>query len=260
MNRSRAVLMDIDGTLLDSAEAQTQSWLRVLQDFGYGVEYRQVRARIGSGQDRILRELCGVSEASPWARRMLPARELLLRSSYLPKVQVFPQVHQFLARVQQSGAKLAVVTSLPRSEALALLGHGQLLTEIDHVLCKEDAVQSKPAADGVLAALERMRVRPDRAIMLGSSPYDLVAAHAAQVPCVALKSAGWADSTLLDAVGVYRDLADLLNQFDYSPLADDAGALSVPRTFMWREPGLTRRAPPPVGDHEARRPSRPHAA
>jgi hypothetical protein len=82
--------------------------------------------------------------------------------------------------------------------------------------------------------------------MLGSSPYDLVAAHAAQVPCVALKSAGWPDSTLLDAVGVYRDLADLLGQFEYSPLADDAAALSVPRTFMWREP--------------ARRPSRPHAA
>ncbi|HEX7451232.1 MAG TPA: hypothetical protein VF294_03065, partial [Polyangiaceae bacterium] len=81
------------------------------------------------------------------------------------------------------------------------------------------------------------------------------AAHAAQVPCVALKSTGWPDSTLLDAVGVYRDLADLLNQFDYSPLADDGG--SVPRTFMWREPGLTRRASPPV---EARRPSRPHAA
>ncbi|HEX3849623.1 MAG TPA: HAD hydrolase-like protein [Polyangiaceae bacterium] len=251
MNHSRAVLMDIDGTLLNSSEAQTQSWLRILQDFGYDVEYRQVRARIGIGQDRLLRELCGVSEASPRARRMLPARELMLRSYYLPKVEVFPQAHQFLARVQRGGAKLAVVTSLPRSEALALLGRGRLLTEIDHVICKEDAVQSKPAADGVLAALDRMRVRPDQAIMLGSSPYDLAAAHAAQVPSVALKSAGWPDSTLLDAVGVYKDLADLLSQFDCSPLADDNGALSVPRTFMWREPGLARRTS---------RPSRPHAA
>ena len=83
MNHLRAVLMDIDGTLLDSAEAQTQSWLRVLQDFGYAVEYRQVRARIGMGQDRMLRELCGISEASPRARRMLTTRELLLRTYYL---------------------------------------------------------------------------------------------------------------------------------------------------------------------------------
>jgi HAD superfamily hydrolase (TIGR01509 family) len=251
MNHSRAVLMDIDGTLLNSAEAQTQSWLRILQDFGYGVEYRQVRARIGMGQDRMLRELCGISEASPRARRMLPARELMLRSHYLPKVDLFPQVHQFLARVQASGAKLAVVTSLPRWEALALLGRGQLLTEFDHVVCKEDVAQSKPAADGVLAALERMGTRPDQAIMLGSSPYDLAAAHAAQVPSLALKSAGWPDSTLLDAVGVYRDLEDLLSQFQYSPLAEGTDGLSVPRTFTWREPGLTRRAS---------RPSRPHAA
>jgi beta-phosphoglucomutase-like phosphatase (HAD superfamily) len=251
MNHSRAVLMDIDGTLLDSAEAQTQSWLRILQDFGYGVEYRQVRARIGMGQDRMLRELCGISEASPRARRMLPARELTLRSYYLPTVETFPQVHEFLARVQGTGAKLAVVTSLPRSEALALLARGRLLTELDHVLCKEDVAHSKPAADGVLAALERMGMRPDQAIMLGSSPYDLAAAHAAQVPSVALKSAGWPDSTLLDAVGVYADLEDLLRQFEYSPLADINGELSVPRTFMWREPGLTRRAS---------RPSRPHAA
>ena len=251
MNHLRAVLMDIDGTLLDSTEAQTQSWLRILRDFGYDVEDRQVRARIGMGHDRMLRELCGISETSPPARRMLPARELLLRSYYLPKVQIFRQVHEFLARVQSGGAKLAVVTSLPRSEALALLGQGQLLTALDHVLCKEDAAQSKPAADGVLAALGRMGMRPDQAIMIGSSPYDLAAAHAAQVPSVALKSAGWPDATLLDAVGVYRDIEDLLNQFDYSPLAQDTDDLAVPRTFMWREPGLTRRAS---------RPSRPHAA
>jgi HAD superfamily hydrolase (TIGR01509 family) len=251
MNHSRAVLMDIDGTLLDSAEAQTQSWLRVLQDFGYGVDYRQVRARIGMGQDRLLRELCGVSEASPRARRMLPVRELTFRSYYLPKIEAFAGVHRFLQRVQESSAKLALVTSLPRSEALALLGHAQLLTEFDHVVCKEDVSQSKPAPDGVLAALERMGLRPDQAIMIGSSPYDLAAAHAAQVPSIALKSAGWPDSTLLDAVGVYRDVLDLLNQFHYSPLAADSSDLGTPRTFMWREPGLPRRAP---------RPSRPHAA
>jgi hypothetical protein len=87
--------------------------------------------------------------------------------------------------------------------------------------------------------------------MVGCSPYDLAAAHAAQVPSVALKSAGWPDSALLDAVSVYRDVADLLNQFDRSPLGQGTDGLSVPSPFMWREPGLIRRAP---------RPSRPHAA
>ncbi len=251
MNHTRAVLMDIDGTLLDSTEAQTQSWLHVLHDFGYEVQYRQVRARIGMGQDRMLRELCGVSEASARARRMLPAREWLLRSYYLPQLALFPQVRPFLAHLQQAGVKLAVVSSAPRSEAFALLGRAQLLTDFDHVVCKEDIAQSKPAADGVLHALERMRVRADHAFMLASSPYDLAAAHAAQVPSIALKSAGWPDSTLLDAVGVYRDIEDLFAQFQYSPLASDAEALAPAPVFKWLEPGVPRRRT---------RPSRPHAA
>ncbi len=250
MAEVRAVLMDIDGTLLDSAEAQTQSWLRVLQDFGYAVQYRQVRARIGMGQDRLLRELCGVSENSARARRMLPAREVLLRSHYLPKIALFPQVREFLQHLQLSGVKVAIVTSAPRWEAFALLGSGRLLTCVDHVVSKEDAAHSKPAADGVLHALQRMRVRPEQAFMLASSPYDLAAAHAARVPSLALKSAGWPDSTLLDAVGVYRDIEDLQEQFQYSPLATDAEALAPTPALRWREPGTRR----------ATRPSRPHAA
>jgi beta-phosphoglucomutase-like phosphatase (HAD superfamily) len=245
MTNVRAVLMDIDGTLLDSSEAQTQSWLQVLRDFGYRVQYHQVRARVGMGQDRVLRELCGVSENSARARRMLPARELLLRSQYLPHVQVFPGAGAFLARLQRSGKKVLVVTSAPRSEAFALLGHGQLLTCVDHVVTKEDVAQTKPAADGVLHALERARVAPDRAFMLGSSPYDLAAAHAARVPSIALKSAGWPDSTLLDAVGVYRDIEDVQRHFQYSPLADDAEALAPPPAHSWREPGVTRRTTRP---------------
>lgn len=251
MTNVQAVLMDIDGTLLDSSEAQTQSWLQVLRDFGYRVQYHQVRARIGMGQDRVLRELCGVSESSARARRMLPARELLLRSQYLPHVQVFAGAGQFLARLQRSGMKIAVVTSAPRSEAFALLGHGQLLTCVDHVVTKEDVAQSKPASDGMLYALERMRVNADHAFMLGSSPYDLAAAHAAGMPSIALKSAGWPDSTLLDAVGVYRDVEDLQEQFQYSPLASDAEALGPSKAMRWRKPGLSRRPT---------RPSRPHAA
>lgn len=245
MTNIRAVLMDIDGTLLDSSEAQTQSWLQVLRDFGYLVQYHQVRARIGMGQDRILRELCGVSENSARARRMLPARELLLRSRYLPHLELFPGAAQFLARLQRSGMKVTVVTSAPRSEAFALLGHGQLLTCLDHVITKEDVAQSKPAADGVLHALERMRIASDHAFMLGSSPYDLAAAHAARVPSIALKSAGWPDSTLLDAVGVYRDIEDLQEQFQYSPLASDAEALAPPSALRFRESGLVRRTTRP---------------
>lgn len=236
-----AVLMDIDGTLLDSADAQAHCWLRVLQDFGYAVDFRQVRARIGLGPDRILRELCGVSEASARAQRLLPIRELLLRSHDLPVVQTFPRVHQFVKRVQASGAQLGIVTSAYRSEALALLGAAQLLTDFDHVVCREDVRQTKRSGDGILVTLDRMGVRPEQAVIIASSPYDLAAAHAARVPCVALRSGGWPDSALLSGHHAYDDLADLLEHWQDSPLAEGARQLPAPRSFMWYEPGLGAR-------------------
>jgi HAD superfamily hydrolase (TIGR01509 family) len=238
MNHSRAVLMDIDGTLLDSANAQAESWLRVLQDFGYPVRLGQVRARIGMGQDRILRELCGLSEESPRARRMLAIRELLLRSRYLPKLTLLPHVQALLLRLPSEGWEVVIATSASRSEAMALLGHAQLLTDFDHVVCKEDAAQTKPAADIVHAALDRTGIRPENAIFLASSPYDLAAANAAHVPAVALRSGGWPDSALIAASEIYDDLGQLLARFDSSPLGAEATKPATSKPFAWREPAL----------------------
>lgn len=249
---ARAVLMDIDGTLLDSVEAQTQCWLRVLQDFGYAVDYRQVRSRIGLGPDRVLKELCGISEASARAQRLLPIREELLRSHDLPQLQTLPGVYEFVRRVQASGAKLAVVTSAYRSEALALLGAAQLLTDFDHVVCREDVGATKPAPGGLQVALERMGVDREDALVVASTPYDLAAAHAAQVPCVAVQSGGWPDSALLGQGHAYRDLADLLGHWD-SPAPESRRPLSSP------PPPPARRAASAAGQRELR-PSTPQLA
>jgi HAD superfamily hydrolase (TIGR01509 family) len=232
--------MDIDGTLLNSADAQAESWLRILEDFGYPVKIGQVRARVGMGQDRLLRELCGISEDSPRARRMLPIRELLVRSHYLPKLAVLAHAREFLQRLQAEGRAVLIATSASRSEAMALLGHAQLLTAFDHVVCREDARQTKPAADVVQSALDRAGVRAENAVFVASSPYDLAAAHAAHVPSVALRSGGWPDSALLDAAQIYDDLGQLLAHFDSSPLAADATTLASPKSFVWREPALWR--------------------
>lgn len=238
MNHSRAVLMDIDGTLLDSANAQAESWLRVLQDFGYPVRLGQVRARVGMGRDRLLRELCGISEESPRARRMVAIRELLLRSRYLPKLELLPHVHELLLRLPLEGWEVMIATSTSRSEAMALLGHAQLLTDFDHVVCKEDAADTKPAADIVRVALGRSGIRPENALFLASSPYDLAAANAAHVPAVALRSGGWPDSALIAANEIYDDLGQLLEHFDSSPFGADSTAPAAAKPFVWREPAL----------------------
>ena len=203
---ARALLMDVDGTLLDSVDAQAHCWVRALQSFDYPVDYSQVRPRIGMGHDRILHELCGVSAASPRARRLLEVRDQLLRTHYLPWIRARHGAHQFLASMRQSGVRLGAVTSSGRPEALGLLGAGQLLTEFDHVVCRDDASGGKPAPDTLLVALERLRVRPEQALMVASSPHDVTAARAAGVACVGLQNADWPPAVLIGGLRVYANL------------------------------------------------------
>lgn len=233
--------MDIDGTLLDSAEAQTRCWVHVLRDFGYPVDFRQVRSRIGTGPDRMLRELCGVSEASARARRLMIVRGLLLRERELPNVRAFPAAHELLARVQNSGAQLGIVTSVHRSEALALLGAAQLLTAFDHVVCREDVALTKPSPEGISVVLDRMGVVPERALMVASSTHDLAAARAAHVRCVCLRSEGWPGPESLIGTKVYDDLSDLLGHWEDDSLRTDSRTVPTPVPFVWRTPGLGRR-------------------
>ena len=83
----------------------------------------------------------------------------------------------------------------------------------------DDAEQSKPAPDIVQAALKKAGLRPEEAIMLGDTPYDLEAAARAGVRSVALESGGWGIADLTNAQAVYKDAADLLARFDHSPFA-----------------------------------------
>jgi len=215
---TRALLMDIDGTLLDSARAQTGAWLHVLRDFGYVVDDQQVRSRLGVGHDRILRELCGISEASPRARRLLPIREFLLRDHYLPKVSSIPGVHAAIFQARNAGAQLGVVSGAHRSEALALLGAAQLLTQFDHVICREDVQNTKPSPDAINLALSRMGVTPERALYVASSIHDLMAARAAGVPSVLLASGDWSALPARDRPATVT-WADLLARWPSEPRA-----------------------------------------
>lgn len=79
--------------------------------------------------------------------------------------------------------------------------------------------RSKPAPDPVWAALDLLGLAPDEAAMLGDTPYDQDAANAARVAFVGLRSGGWNDPSLADAIAVYDDPADLLKHFDKSPFA-----------------------------------------
>jgi len=80
----RVVLLDIDGTLIDSNDGHARAWVASLAEFGYVVSFERIRPLIGKGGDKILPELVGLDPESPEARRMGELRGEIFRRHELP--------------------------------------------------------------------------------------------------------------------------------------------------------------------------------
>ena len=219
----RGVLLDVDGTLIDSNDAHAQSWADTFREFGLDIPVERVRPLIGKGGDKLLPELTGLDHESDAAVRMTERRKEIFDSGYLGQLRAFPGAQDLLARFKQSGLSLVIATSAGRSELNKLLEQTGLEELVDKKTSSSDADKSKPDPDIIEAALERGKLRADEVLMLGDTPYDIEAAARAGVKTVALRSGGWPDRALSGAVAVYDDAEDLLRSFDQSPFGRGSG-------------------------------------
>ncbi|MDM0107649.1 HAD family hydrolase [Variovorax sp. J22R24] len=209
----RAVLLDVDGTLLDSNDAHARSWVEVLERHGFAASFAQVRALIGMGGDKLLPELTGIDRDQPSHARMSGERTALFVARYLPSLKPTRGARALLERMLSEGLQLIVATSAGH-ELDALLKQAGVDDLIEHAATSDDARHSKPDADIVHAALEKAGVAARHAVMLGDTPYDIEAARRAGVGTLIVRCGGWwKDDALTAAIGIYDDPADLLGKW-----------------------------------------------
>lgn len=219
MTRPRAVILDVDGTLIDTNDAHAHAWVDVCHEFGHEVAFGEVRRMIGMGGDRVLPSLTGLEEASETGEKMKERRGEIFRERYLPSCRPFPRARELLERFRDDGMQLVVATSASKDDMAALLEAADVAELIQAKTSSSDAEKSKPSPDIVEAALENAGCAPSEAVMLGDTPYDVEASGRAGVRCVALRCGGWDDDALSDAVAIYQDPADLLENYERSPFA-----------------------------------------
>lgn len=226
MAQTRAVIFDVDGTLIDSNDAHAHAWVEALIDFGHPVTFEQVRPLIGMGGDKILPRLAGVQKDSDAGKAIDARRSDLFIRTYLPNLHAFPGTRELLVALQGRGLKLVVASSSKPDELkplLALTGAAQLFAA---QTSSKDAPESKPDPDIVHAALRRAGVPAAQVVMVGDTPYDLEAARRAGVRFVGVRCGGWGDDAFAGAVAIFDGPTDLLAQLDASPLAPEASAAS----------------------------------
>lgn len=214
----QGILLDIDGTLVDSNDANARAWMQALLAHGLEINYIKLREAIGMGGDNLLPKLAHLESDSEQGKAISQTRSQIMKSEYFPTLKAFPQVKELLTRLHSDGYKLVVATSAKTDEAetlLALTGARELISEI---ATTEDAKNSKPDPDILHAALQKSGLSADAVVMLGDTPYDVEAAQKAGIKSIGVRCGGWTAPDLKGALAVYNDPADMLAQYENLPL------------------------------------------
>lgn len=216
--RFRAVLLDMDGTLVDSNEAHVRAWVEALKEAGRPVEEKDVWPLVGMGGDNLLPAVAGIPKESEEGTRISERRGEIFRTRYLPGIRPFPAVRPLLERMRGAGLRLMVASSSPADELDEMLRTAEAADLVEGATSASDAGRSKPDPDVIHAALERLGLPAVQVVLLGDTPYDIQAAAKAGVRVIALRCGGFPDKDLTGALALYDDPADLLARFAESPL------------------------------------------
>lgn len=209
MNASRGVLLDVDGTLLDSNGAHAEAYARALAEQGIEVPAARVRPLIGMGSDKLLPAL-GIEPSSRMGERVRARKKEIFTEEILPKLRPTRGARDLLLAMKKNGRLLSVATSAPADEIHRLLRAAHVDDLVDCGTTSSDADASKPDPDIVEAAAARTGLGRSELVMLGDTRYDVEAAHRAGVRIIAVRCGGSADSELRGADAIYDDPADVL--------------------------------------------------
>ena len=189
----RAVLFDLDGTLVDSerhyAEAMAQALAR---DAGITVDADDRAYGIGRSWVAIHDRLRSRYPALAWARDELIARTAAESRAVFAThgVDVMPGALAAIARF--APLRRALVTGSSRAEAGHMLALLAIADAFEVTLCAEDVAQSKPAPDGYLAACARLGVAPHEALVIEDSAAGCAAGRAAGCAVIAVRAGNFA--------------------------------------------------------------------
>jgi HAD superfamily hydrolase (TIGR01509 family) len=208
------VLFDVDGTLVDTNYLHALAWSRALIDVGEWAPMNAIHRLVGMGGDLLVERLLGHPDEAAEEARALRYEELI------GEARTFPGAAELLRRVHDEGIVVVLASSSPREDLdamIELLGVGGA---IDATTSADDIEQAKPEPDVFRAAVDAGAIDRERCLAVGDSVWDVQAARAAGIGCVAVESGGFSAHELREegALVVFRDVEEALAQFWTGPI------------------------------------------
>ena len=208
------VLVDVDGTLVDSNYHHTLAWSRALRDHGERVPLVSIHRSIGMGSTEMLNSLIGRDDdaiTDSWREHF---------NELLPEIVPCLGAAELLRALHGRGFVVVLATSSPEDLIADYRRKLDADDAIDDIVTSNDVDRAKPNPDVFAVALEKTGLPRERVIVIGDSVWDVEAAKRTGLSCVGLESGGVSHFELevAGASAVFRDPSQLTAQLDRSPI------------------------------------------
>jgi HAD superfamily hydrolase (TIGR01509 family) len=202
---TRAVLWDLDGTLVDSAEFHWLSWRDTMAAEGVAITYQQFIETFGQKNDRILPGWLGPGADAERIRRIGDAKEAEYRRlAGVRGLTALPGAALWVRRLHSQAWRQAIASSAPRENVGVMLRALSLEEMFDAIVSAEDVSRGKPDPQVFLTAADRVGVPPESCIVVEDAAAGVEAARRAGIKCIGVNR-----NTLLDADLAVSSLEDL---------------------------------------------------
>jgi HAD superfamily hydrolase (TIGR01509 family) len=206
---AKVVVLDVDGTLMDTNYLHTEAWARAFEEAGYRIPRVKIHKEVGKGSDLLIREFVNDEETVEKVEELHSEIYGELQEHGHP----LPGAKKLISSLKERGYEVWFVTSAKDEELEHHMQELEAEGNIDGVVNSSAVENPKPAPDIFREALERAGVYPEETVAVGDAIWDVESAEGAGIRTVALLSGGAFDAEDLREAGaavVYEDCAALL--------------------------------------------------
>jgi beta-phosphoglucomutase len=198
---NQAVIWDVDGTLVDTAELHFQAWEALARDLDRPFTRADFAATFGRRNPEILHQLFPGAFTEAVMADLADRKEELYRAAARRGVELLPGVRELLEGLHAAGFCQAVGSSAPRANLDLILSLTRTEPFFQAVVSSEDTQRGKPDPQVFLVAAERLRVPPARCVVMEDAVAGVQAAKAGGMKCVAVSFVGHHPEASLRAAG-----------------------------------------------------------
>jgi HAD superfamily hydrolase (TIGR01549 family) len=208
-----AILFDLDGTLIDSVYEHVIAWAASLRSVGIVVPNWKIHRRIGMNGESMVRQLLREPEVNQRAVNVGPLEKKhdAAFKKATSNIGLLPGTQELLHYLSQSGIRWAIATTGNRKQTTRLL-RGLKIPRQTVVITGDDVRKAKPSPDVFVLAAKCMGVPIESCIVIGDSPWDMLAAARRRALGVGILAGGYSKGELEEsgAFRVYADPAEML--------------------------------------------------